>query len=126
MVTSLYNNAIPGWFLLCFSASVLILLLCIFNSLNQLTNREIVNEMIDEKVDKYTHLSSPPCSETNIEQIQSVRQLLQEKNGKLFESYESWLTNEQILRFLIARNFDAGEKIILIWKLQNILFICEL
>ena len=82
--------------------------------------------MIDEKVDKYTHLSSPPCSETNMEQIQSVRQLLQEKYGKLFESYESWLTNEQILRFLIARNFDAGEKIILIWKLQHILFICEL
>ena len=75
--------------------------------------------MIDEKVDKYTHLSSPPCSETNIEQIQSVRQLLQEKYGKLFESYESWLTNEQILRFLIARNFDAGEKSILIFSYYN-------
>ena len=66
---------------------------------------------MDQKVvDKFTHLSSPQFSETNIVQVNSVRQLLQEKYTDLYQNYESWLSNEQILRFLIARNYDLGER----------------
>jgi hypothetical protein len=64
---------------------------------------------MDQKVDKFTHLSSPLFSETNIEQVNSVRRLLLEKYTDLYQNYENWLSNEQILRFLIARNYDVGD-----------------
>eukprot|EP01035_Chromulina_nebulosa_P023500 gene23500-30467_t len=62
---------------------------------------------MDQKIDKFTHLSSPLFSETNIEQVNSVRRLLLEKYSDLYQNYENWLSNEQILRFLIARNYDV-------------------
>jgi len=68
-----------------------------------------IDEVIDTDnfpFDKSIHLLT-----TNVDanQVKEIRQKISEARSNLYENHQSWLTDVQIYRFLIARNFKIGQ-----------------
>ncbi len=56
--------------------------------------------------DPYIHLTTPPPTDEQCAKIKELREKLQTEAMELYAAQETWLTDQQLQRFLIARNYD--------------------
>lgn len=75
---------------------------------------------MERPFDAGIHIKSPyPDTDDRIKILKSFRQNLSEYHPDLCAEFALWLTEEQLIRFLIARNYDLAKSVSLIVEAMN-------